>query len=1088
MDMRFRILLLTCCLFAFANIQGQSIATEFGKNRVQYHNDKYNWSRYETENFVTYWYGKARNIAQPTIQLAERDHEEIQKILEHTLSRKLEIIVYTDLTDLKQSNIGLNEAFTNKEKTTKVDGSKILVYFDGDHQKLRTQIRKGISAVYLNSVLYGSNLQEIVQNSILLNLPNWFGEGLISYSDQPWDRFIEDEFRDLIIRSKKLDFEKLMEEHPRVVGHSLWYFIAETYGSSNIANIVYLTRISRSLNNSFLFVLGEEFDVIMDKWTAYFRNYYSIEKNNFNPTDESGEFTLKNIKGVPISKYRISPNGNYLAYVVNDRSKERVYIRDLSTGKERLILKNGYKNIFQEPDYNYPLIAWHPSYPELSIIYEKRDIAWLRRYDVKDDSSEEEEMTKNFQRVYSMSYIAPEEYLLSATTDGYSDLYHYKSDNRHHTRITEDFYDDLDAEYVSVNGKKAILFKSNRTEDNLEKSKIDTILPVQNFDLFLLMGLSAEDELIRLTRTPNVNERLPYMNNDNKIVYIHGSSGIENIYEHDLTTGDITPLTNAERNIIKHHTVPKSADHFYNYYYFGNYVNLNLANQNEAITPPYRTTLSKKLKQSSDVIIPFLPKNEKEQVQLEEGMMFQSQFDDAEDLQPIQDTETKEVSDKMFEKYFKDYYSDSYLDGKRIIKFKSVRASAYRNQFRLADFQTKLDNSVLFEGLESFTGENTELNTVPTSILLKGIIKDLLENYEINVGLRIPTRFNGYEYFVTMDDNLKTWDKRVAIYRRVATSILDQNSLDETRDERRTFIGLVRFKYPFSVYSSLRLTPSLRFDRYFLQATDTNSFESGIDFEQRLSFKAEFVFDNSYDVSLNIKNGTRLKIYAEGINQFDFDFVNGIDLDFSTAVTGVFGVDARHYIPVFRKAVLALRGAAATSIGTRRVVYYLGGVEQWIGASQEEGIPVPSGTESAFRVLAPHLRGFRNNIRNGNSFALTNTEFRLPIAHFIGLGRSSFGFFRNLQLTSFFDAGLAWFGVNPDSEENTLNTVMVSSPENNPSIIVNARFFRAPLIYGYGFGVRSTVLGYFVKFDYGWGVENGMRRDPRFYFSLGMDF
>ncbi len=1088
MDMRFKILLLSIFLLSAANIVAQSIATEFGKNRVQFHNDKYNWSRYETENFVTYWYGKARNIAQPTIQLAERDHEEIQKILEHTLSRKIEIIVYTDLTDLKQSNIGLNEAFTNKEKTTKVDGSKILVYFNGDHQFLRTQIRKGISSVYMNSVLYGSNLQEIVQNSILLNLPNWFSEGLISYSDQPWDRFIEDEFRDLIFKYRDIDFKDLMQDHPRVVGHSLWHFVAETYGSSNIANIVYLTRISRSLNNSFLFVLGEEFDILLDNWAAYYRNYYSIEKNNFNPTGQSGEFALKNNKGVPISKYRISPNGKYLAYVVSDKSKERIYIRDLASGEERLILKNGYKNIFQEPDYNYPLIAWHPTYPELSIIYEKRDIAWLRRYDVRDDSFEEEEMTKNFQRIYSMSYIAPEEYLFSATTDGYSDLYHYKSDNRHHTRITEDFYDDLDAEYVTVNGKKAILFKSNRTEDNLLKSKIDTILPVQNFDLFLLMGLSADDELIRLTRTPNVNERLPYLINDNKIVYIHGKSGIENIYEHNLTTGEITPLTNAERNIIKHHAVPNSDDHFYNYYYNGNYANFNLADRTDTITTPYRTTLSKNLSQSTDVIIPFLPKDQQESGILEEGKKFQSQFQDEADLQPLQDTETKEVSDKMFEKYFKDYYSNSYLDGKRIIKFKSVRASAYRNQFRLDDFQTKLDNSVLFEGLESFTGESTELNAVPTSILLKGVIKDLLENYEINVGLRIPTRFNGYEYFVTMDDNLKTWDKRLALYNRVTTSILDETALDVTRDERRTFIGLLRFKYPFSVYSSLRLTPSLRFDKYFLQATDTNSFESGIDFEKRLSFKAEFVFDNSFDVSLNIKNGTRLKIYAEGINEFDLDFVDGINLDLSTSVTGVFGVDARHYIPVFRKAVLALRGAAATSVGTRRVVYYLGGVEQWIGASQEEGIPVPGATESAFRVLAPHLRGFRNNIRNGNSFALTNTEFRIPIAHFIGLGRSSFGFFRNLQFTSFFDAGLAWFGVNPDSEQNTLNSVMVSSPNNNPSIIVNARFFRAPLIYGYGFGVRSTVLGYFLKFDYGWGVENGTRRSPRFYFSLGMDF
>jgi len=65
---------------------------------------------------------------------------------------------------------------------------------------------------------------------------------------------------------------------------------------------------------------------------------------------------------------------------------------------------------------------------------------------------------------------------------------------------------------------------------------------------------------------------------------------------------------------------------------------------------------------------------------------------------------------------------------------------------------------------------------------------------------------------------------------------------------------------------------------------------------------------------------------------------------------------------------------------------------------------------------------------------------------------------------------------------------MISDPEINPSIIVNARYFRAPLTYGYGFGVRSTVLGYFVKFDYGWGGEAGIKNNGRIYFSLGMDF
>ena len=1078
-------------MISLPDLCGQSIATEFGKNRVQHHDDHLNWSRYETENFITYWYGKARNIAQPVIQLAELDHEEIQKILEHTLSDKIEILVYVDLTDMKQTNIGLDQAFTNKEKATKVEGNKILVYFDGNHQNLRTQIRKGIANVYINSVLYGSNLQEIVQNALLLNLPIWFSEGLVAYSGSTWDRYIEDELRDLYTDKNMWNFDKLMKEHPRVAGHSLWNYVAKTFGGSAIANIVYLTRISRNLENSFLFILGVDFDTIKENWANHYRQKFYDEENRFTTTDKAGFQKLKNKKGIPISTFRVSPDGKLMAYVVNDRSKERIYLRDLTTGEDRLIFKNGYKNIFQEPDYNYPLIAWHPSYPELTIIYEHDDKARLRKIDLKQKTEETEDLTTNFQRVYSMSYIRSDEYLLSASTDGYSDLYIYKSDNRHHTRITEDFYDDLDAEVVTIDGRQNILFRSNRTSDVLEKNKIDTILPIENFDLFLLRGFEMDSELVRLTRTPHTNERAPYMSGATAITYLHGRSGMENLYEMDLSTGAIKPLTNAERNIIRHHTVPATDHHFYNYYYDGNYVTLDLGEVEEESAVPHKTDLAaERSREQQDHGIPFLPPEEAEpdDIKMTEGMKFQSPYDDVEDLQPLDDDQNDEISDSMFEKYFKDYFSDSYHDGKRVVHFKPMRASASRERFRLDNFITRMDNSVLFEGLESYTGEDKELNGVPTAILFKGVVKDLLEDYAINVGLRVPIRFNGYEFFVTVDDNKRTWDKKLALYRKSVSNIIDEQANLFQWQKRHTFLGLYRLKYPFNVYTSLRFTTSLRFDKYFLQSTEPISFQTDFEYEKRLSFKTEFVFDNSYDVNINIKNGTRMKFYAEAINEFDFELDDGINVDASKAVTGVIGMDARHYIPIFKRAVLALRAAAATSTGSKRVVYYIGGMEGWIGGGSETGIPVPGGDQSAFKVLAPQLRGFKNNIRNGNTYLLSNAEFRLPVSHFIGLGKSSFGFLRNLQLTSFFDAGTAWYGANPDTEENTLNTAMVSNLEENPTITVNARFFRSPLVYGYGFGIRSTVLSYFLKFDYGWGVETGIRQKPRFYFSLGMDF
>jgi len=213
-------------LFTFvfcAQSWAQSINTEFGKNRIQYHDDFNNWSRYETENFVTYWYGKSRHIAQPTIQLAEFDHNEIQRILEHTLSDKIEIIVYIDLNDLKQSNIGLEQAFTNRAGTTKIQGNKMFVYFDGNHLNLRKQIRQGIAKVYMSSIIFGSNFQEMVQNALLLNLPDWYKEGIHAYAGDNWNYLIDDELRDLL--AHKSCWTQFVEFHRR----KLWSILNSQY-------------------------------------------------------------------------------------------------------------------------------------------------------------------------------------------------------------------------------------------------------------------------------------------------------------------------------------------------------------------------------------------------------------------------------------------------------------------------------------------------------------------------------------------------------------------------------------------------------------------------------------------------------------------------------------------------------------------------------------------------------------------------------------------------------------------------------------------------------------------------------------------
>ena len=124
-----RLLYILCfSILAFATT-AQTTQVEFGKNRVQFHEDYEEWSQYESQNFITFWYGEGRYIGQFVVQSAEYDHDEIQDILEHRMNDKIEIIVYTDLTDLKQSNIGSEETFVNTGGQTKIVGNKMILRY-----------------------------------------------------------------------------------------------------------------------------------------------------------------------------------------------------------------------------------------------------------------------------------------------------------------------------------------------------------------------------------------------------------------------------------------------------------------------------------------------------------------------------------------------------------------------------------------------------------------------------------------------------------------------------------------------------------------------------------------------------------------------------------------------------------------------------------------------------------------------------------------------------------------------------------------------------------------------------------------------
>ena len=230
----------------------------------------------------------------------------------------------------------------------------------------------------------------------------------------------------------------------------------------------------------------------------------------------------------------------------------------------------------------------------------------------------------------------------------------------------------------------------------------------------------------------------------------------------------------------------------------------------------------------------------------------------------------------------------------------------------------------------------------------------------------------------------------------------------------------------------------------------------------------------------NIWHGLRYKVYMDINLPMD-------ERNKSIGETFNFGVDIRNYYPIYRNFIWAVRAAADFSWGKQKLIYYLGGVDGWFNP-KFNGQNQPDPDQSyAFQTLAVNLRGFNQNVANGNNAFVFNSELRLPVFSTLLNKPINNAFIRNFQIVQFIDLGTAWNGKYDNFQRPT--TIYYDSQNGtNPVSFKTKAGGIGPFAGGYGFGVRSTLLGYFLKFDTGWQMNGVFKGKPIYYFAMGLDF
>ncbi|WP_229238894.1 hypothetical protein [Emticicia sp. C21] len=374
------------------------------------------------------------------------------------------------------------------------------------------------------------------------------------------------------------------------------------------------------------------------------------------------------------------------------------------------------------------------------------------------------------------------------------------------------------------------------------------------------------------------------------------------------------------------------------------------------------------------------------------------------------------------------------------------------------------------------------------------VLNDLLENHNIKLGLFITPVLRNHDIFLEYNNNTKRVDWGLGIMRRsISLGELDYRSLYLFRPLGITtpssaIIAIDRRLYynKFSAYANYPLSRNLRagISPFFMTTTDVDLVELG---RKNLSsnyvgYKAEIVFDNTVPLFSKVVTGTRAKARLERSYS-----LNTSNENFSRLV-----IDARHYQRILRSFIFAARLSYSRSLGNAPKVTFLGGMENTINRSVEtpngQGTGVPRDLRDVlFYDYAGNLRGFNFAKLFGTSHLLTNFELRLPLAQYFSKGSLTSNFLRNMQFVGFSDIGTAWYGnKGPFNRQNSLNTEVIGGGDNPFRATVTN--FKNPFLVGYGVGMRTTILGYFVKADYAWGLEDKEVNKPKLYISLGYDF
>ena len=251
---------------------------DFESFRLQY--QKQHWKVYQTKAYDLYYVEEADTLVAEVLLEVQGVIKEIEDSLFANQSKKLNIILYSSVAHLQESNIGISADKLLPIGSKRFTGNRVLVAYKGDRKRLRIDLKEKILAQYIQQQIYGEGLKSFLKSVNEKTVPAWFKKSVPSFYAAGWT--IEDDllFKELVLVPKKKTFADLVEQNPNLSGKAFFYYLSQEKRGGAISNFIFSILKGKSVATSAQLVYKEPLWKLQQNALLFYVNRYLSDQRN----------------------------------------------------------------------------------------------------------------------------------------------------------------------------------------------------------------------------------------------------------------------------------------------------------------------------------------------------------------------------------------------------------------------------------------------------------------------------------------------------------------------------------------------------------------------------------------------------------------------------------------------------------------------------------------------------------------------------------------------------------------------------------------------------------------------------------------